>query len=161
MLVMAVNKTINGWNKIVLPDTSSITSSTGCSTKPHENKKPYSTDKLSYDKEKDIYLCPTGDPMKNMGSYKRKTNNGFEQTFTKYQAENCEGCPLKSECHQQKVNRIIEVNHNLNRLRSKAEKRLKTKRGIEKRKKTLLGYRTRLRQHQIQPPLQTVYAQRH
>lgn len=100
-----------------------------------QNKKPYSTDKLSYDKEKDIYLCPKGDSMKNIGSYKRKTNNGFEQTFTKYQAENCEGCPLRSECHQQKVNRIIEVNHNLNRLRSKAEKRLKSKRGIEKRKK--------------------------
>ena len=38
------------------------------------------------------------------------------------------------ECHQQKDNRIIEVNHNLNRLKQKAEKRLKNKRGIQKRK---------------------------
>jgi hypothetical protein len=41
---------------------------------------------------------------------------------------------LRSECHQQKGNRIVEVNHNLKRLKQKADKRLKTKRGIQKRK---------------------------
>ncbi|WP_106600627.1 transposase [Chitinophaga ginsengisoli] len=59
---------------------------------------------------------------------------GYKRTITRYQAKNCEGCPLRSECHQQKGNRIIEVNHNWNRLKQKANKRLKTKRGISKRK---------------------------
>jgi transposase len=99
------------------------------------SKNPYAIDKLSYDDKKDIYLCPVGKPMKNIGSCKRKNKNGFIQTVTNYQAEKCDGCPLRNECHQQKVDRIIEVNHNLNRLRSSAEKRLKSKRGIEKRKK--------------------------
>jgi hypothetical protein len=98
------------------------------------NKKPYATDKLSYDQHTDRYLCPAGKPMKNIGTHTTTTKNGFEQTITRYQAKKCEGCPLRSECHQQKGNRIIEVNHNLNRLKQNADKRLKTKRGIQKRK---------------------------
>jgi transposase len=97
-------------------------------------KKPYSTDKLSYNAEKDQFLCPSGKAMKNIGSYQTQPKNGFSQTLTKYQAKNCNGCPLREQCHQQKGNRIIEVNHNLNRLRSKADKRLNTTKGIEKRK---------------------------
>jgi transposase len=99
------------------------------------SKKPYATDKLTYDPDNDRYLCPTGKPMKNIGSYTTMAKSGIKQTFTCYQAKKCTGCPLRSECHQQKGNRIIEVNHNLNRLKQKADKRLKSKRGIEKRKK--------------------------
>ena len=98
------------------------------------DKAPYATDKLIYDEQKDRYLCPTGKPMKNIGTYTRKTKNGFGQTITRYQANKCEGCPLRSECNQQQGNRIIDVNHNLNRLKQKADKRLKSKRGIQKRK---------------------------
>jgi transposase len=97
-------------------------------------KKPYTVDKLHYDEAKDLYYCPSGQPMKNKGTHVSTNKNGFKQTITRYQAKNCEGCPLRSECHQQKGNRIIEVNHNGNRLKQKAEKRLKTKRGIGKRK---------------------------
>lgn len=98
------------------------------------NKNPYATDKLSYNKHKDHYLCPAGKPMKNIGTHSTTTRTGFKQTITRYQAKKCEGCPLRSECHQQKGNRIIEVNHNLQRLKQKADKRLKTKRGIQNRK---------------------------
>lgn len=98
------------------------------------SKNPYSTDKLHYDIEKDIYYCPSGKPMKNIGAYITNTKAGIEQQITRYQAKKCTGCPLRMECHQQKDNRIIEVNHNLNRLKQKAEKRLKNKRGIQKRK---------------------------
>ncbi|WP_262496305.1 transposase [Chitinophaga caeni] len=79
-------------------------------------------------------MCPCGKTMKNIGSYEHVTKAGFKQTITKYRAGNCNGCPLRSDCHGQKDNRIIEVNHNLNRLKRQAEKRLKTKRGIQKRK---------------------------
>ncbi|ATL47898.1 IS5/IS1182 family transposase [Chitinophaga caeni] len=97
-------------------------------------KNPYRTDKLTYNHEKDSYICPCGKTMKNIGSYEHVTKAGFKQTITKYRAGNCNGCPLRSDCHGQKGNRIIEVNHNLNRLKRQAEKRLKTKRGIQKRK---------------------------
>ena len=40
---------------------------------------------------------------------------GYVSVLKRYQAQNCEGCPLKSQCHKSKTNRIIEVNYNLNR----------------------------------------------
>jgi radical SAM protein with 4Fe4S-binding SPASM domain len=99
-----------------------------------QKKNPYSADKLEYDPNKDVYYCPVGKPMKNIGNYTSTTKSGFKQIHTRYQAKKCEGCPLRSECHKGEGNRIIKVNHNLNRLKQKADKRLKSKRGIAKRK---------------------------
>jgi len=100
------------------------------------NKNPYTVDKLNYDQQKDLYYCPSGKPMKNIGTHSvnPKTNGGIKQRITRYQAKRCTGCPLRKACHQQKGNRIIEVNHNLNQLKQKADKRLKSMRGIQKRK---------------------------
>lgn len=100
-----------------------------------QNKNPYATDKLAYDEQQDKYLCPAGKKMSNIGSFEKKNRNGFTQTITRYQTKKCEGCPLQADCNPNKNNRVIEVNHNLNRLKAQAEKRLKSKRGIEKRKK--------------------------
>jgi len=97
-------------------------------------KTPYATDKLAYDEEKDRYLCPSGKSMKNIGSFTKTRKNGFKQTITRYQTKRCEGCPLKEACNPNKNDRVIEINHNLNRLKQQAEKRLQSKRGIEKRK---------------------------
>jgi transposase len=98
------------------------------------NKSPYATENLRYDQSKDVYYCPSGQRMKKIGTKMTTTKGGYEQTLTQYQAKNCVGCPLRKHCHDQKGNRIIGVNHNLNRLKQKADKRLKTKRGIQKRK---------------------------
>jgi len=100
-----------------------------------QQKNPYTTDKLVYDEQKDKYLCPASKTMKNIGSFKKNNRNGFEQTITRYQTQKCQGCPLQNACNPGKTNRVIEVNHNLNRLKQQAEKRLKSKRGIQKRKK--------------------------
>ncbi len=75
-----------------------------------------------------------GQAMTNIGSYKRKTKNGFEQELHRYQAQNCEGCPLRSLCYKAKTNRIIERNYNLIRLKSKAKTVLTSEQGIAKRK---------------------------
>jgi len=75
-----------------------------------------------------------GQAMTHIGSYKKKTKNGFEQELHRYQAQNCDGCPLRSLCHKSKYNRIIERNYNLIRLKSKARTLLKSKHGIAKRK---------------------------
>ncbi len=99
-----------------------------------KNKRPYTVDKLHYDATTDVYYCPSGQPMKKIRSRQHKTRAGYVAAISSYQAGNCEGCPLRSECHQQKGNRVIDVNHNLNRLKAKADKRLKSKRGIAKRK---------------------------
>jgi transposase len=97
-------------------------------------KDPYAKENLRYDQDKDVYYCPSGQRMKNIGTKTSLTLRGYEQTHTQYQAKNCVGCPLRSQCHDQKGNRIIAVNHNLNRLKQKADRRLKSQRGIQKRK---------------------------
>jgi len=97
-------------------------------------KHPYTVDKLDYDADKDQYICPAGKRMKNIGSYTTTTKTGFKQTITKYKARKCAGCPLKDQCYQGNGDRVIAVNHHLNHLKQKADKRLKTTRGIQKRK---------------------------
>lgn len=99
------------------------------------NKKPFSPDKLYYNKEKDCYICPMGQHMQNIGEYNKKTTTGFTQTISRYEARNCEGCPLRGVCHQAKGNRVIEINHNLNRLKQQADALLLSEAGIAHRKK--------------------------
>lgn len=98
------------------------------------NKDPFRPDKLIYDEQHNQYLCPIGEPMKHTGWHIRETKNGYPQVVDHYQAKSCRGCFLKDACHTQQGNRKIEVANNHMRLKQKAEKRLKTKRGIQKRK---------------------------
>lgn len=88
-----------------------------------------------YNADKDCYYCPMGQAMENIGSYKRQTTDGFKQTITRYQAQNCKGCPLRGSCHKTKANRVIEVNHNLNKHRQIVRNMLTSIKGIEHRKK--------------------------
>lgn len=89
---------------------------------------------LYYNKEKDYYVCPMGQHMEKVGTSKRKSDSGYvSQTFI-YEAKNCTGCPLKCLCHQAKGNRRMEINHNLNRHKEKARKRLTSEEGIFHRK---------------------------
>ena len=98
-------------------------------------KHPFRVDHLYYNKEKDCYYCPMGQMMTNIGTATKTTATGFKQTITRYQAQNCEGCPLRAMCHNAKGNRIIEVNHNLIRLKDKATEKLTSEEGVAYRKK--------------------------
>lgn len=98
------------------------------------NKNPFTVDQLIYDEQNNQYLCPIGEPMKHIGWTVEETRSGYAQIIDKYQAKNCEGCFLNGTCNQQPGNRIIKTSLNYHRLKQKADKRLKTKRGIQKRK---------------------------
>lgn len=87
-----------------------------------------------YEEPKDQYLCPAGKVMKKAGAYTRATKNGYEQNITVYQTTKCAGCPLQQPCNAGGAQRSLHINHNKDRLALQAEQRLKTKRGIEKRK---------------------------
>ena len=100
----------------------------------HYKKNPFAAEQLHYNEQKDCYYCPMGQTMNCIGSYKKPTSTGFEQTIKKYQAQNCNGCPLRGVCHNSKYNRVIEVNHNLNRHKAIAKEKLNTEEGIKKRK---------------------------
>lgn len=99
------------------------------------DKHPFAASKLHYNKEKDCYYCPMGQPMQNIGTYTKTTAAGFEQKLTKYRAVNCDRCPLNGVCHKSKGNRIIEINFNLNRLKEVAHQNLTSEKGQKHRKK--------------------------
>ena len=88
---------------------------------------------LYYNEQDDCYYCPMGQRMGKSGTAIRKTSTGFEQHVTYYKAINCKGCPLRWGCHKAKGERVIEVNHNLERLKQKARNNLLSEEGIKHR----------------------------
>jgi hypothetical protein len=91
------------------------------------------SDNFYYNAEKDCFYCPMGQAMNRIGETTNKTKTGFIQTLTKYQAINCNGCPIRGVCHKGKGNRVIEANHDLRRLKAKAREMLVSDEGLKKR----------------------------
>lgn len=100
----------------------------------HYQPNPFSSEQLEYNADRDIYWCPSGTSMKNIGQRKRK-ENGVLKIYTFYKASGCRYCPLQEACHTQKGNRIIRINHPGHQLKQKAYERLKTEQGIYYRKR--------------------------
>ena len=113
---------------------------------------PFAAGNLYYNEEKDCFYCPMGQAMGCIGSSINVTATGYEQHVKNYQAKNCEGCPLRVVCHQGKGNRIIEVNHNLNRLKQKAWERLNSEDGVAHRKQ---------RCHDVEPVFGNIKSNHH
>jgi hypothetical protein len=103
--------------------------------KAFNKKHPFAADKLYYNPEQDHYICPMGQQMAYIGDRIRKTITGFEQTVRRYQAKNCQSCPLNGACHKSQGDRIIQINVNLGRQKQQADELLKSEEGIAKRKK--------------------------
>lgn len=101
----------------------------------YNSKFPFHADKLFYNEQEDVYICPMGQKMDYVGNSQRKSGNGFIQTYKRYQAKNCSNCPLNGTCHKSKINRIIEINVNLKRQKQKAHELLNSEEGIRHRKK--------------------------
>jgi len=98
-------------------------------------KQPLKAADLYYNSEKDHYICPMGQVMARAGTFKKVTAGRYEQTITTYRAGRCEGCPLRGVCYKGKAEcREIEINHNLNRHRTKARELLCSEEGIRRRK---------------------------
>jgi transposase len=98
-------------------------------------KNPFSADKLYYNQENDCYYCPMGQPMKRIRNSRRINYDKFSQSYAYYQAQNCQGCPLRGRCHKGIDNRILEINHQLISLKAKARNLLLSEEGIKHRKK--------------------------
>jgi hypothetical protein len=60
----------------------------------------------------------------------RISDNGYESAVYYYKAGNCNGCPLRGQCHKAKGNRTLEFNFRLNELKQKAKKRLMGETGL-------------------------------
>ncbi|PLB85195.1 IS5/IS1182 family transposase, partial [Dysgonamonadaceae bacterium] len=85
---------------------------------------------LYYNEKEDYFVCPMGQHMKKVGVTTRKTESGYVSKISIYEAENCNGCPLRCLCYKAKGNRRIEVNHNLNRHKQKVRELLTSPEGL-------------------------------
>ena len=93
------------------------------------------TEDLHYNKQGDYYICHMGQHMNFIGNKTRKTSTGFITEISRYQAQNCEGCPLHGPCHKGNGNRILEVNHRLNKLKAETRELLESEVGDKLRRK--------------------------
>lgn len=82
-----------------------------------------------YDKEKDLFICPTGKPMHFVEKQNYTTYNGYQTHRRIYQAENCSDCPVKSECLKGKNNRRVQINFDLEEMKKKASQNLLSEKG--------------------------------
>jgi len=100
----------------------------------HDGIGEFSGAALHYNPQQDCLYCPMGQQMGCIGKYTRQSASGYCQTISRYQALNCQGCPMRGVCHKNKGNRIIEINHDLNRRKEKARKLLSSEQGVKYRK---------------------------
>ena len=96
---------------------------------------PFHAESLHYNAEGDYYVCPMGQHMTRIGTKRGKTASGYITESARYQAQRCEGCPLRGSCFKARGNRIIEVNHRLNQYKRKARERLTSEEGVKHRGK--------------------------
>lgn len=100
-----------------------------------QKNNPFLVQNLYYNKQKDFFVCPMGQRMEHIGKGKRTSANGYEAAIHYYEAQQCEGCPMRGMCHKAKGNRRIEVNHNLNRHKQKSREKLHSEKGLYHRSK--------------------------
>ena len=98
-------------------------------------KNGFHTKNLHYNKELDCYICPMGQKITYRYKTKRRSKTGYESTLKVYQAQRCEGCPLRGSCHNSAKERMIQVSPNLQRHRKVTKENLDSIRGIRLKKK--------------------------
>lgn len=85
---------------------------------------PSKKDNLYYNASGDYYICPMGQKMRNICTTRSVSELGYVSTIKEYQAIRCDGCPMRGACHKSKTNRIISVNHNLERHKKRVRENL-------------------------------------
>jgi len=96
-------------------------------------KNPFLVNNLYYNADFDYFVCPMGQHMTLISQTIRTSDNGYKSKVSNYQASNCNGCPMRGQCHKSKGNRIIQVNHTLRAYRKKAKELLMSDEGIKRR----------------------------
>ena len=57
---------------------------------------------FKYDEKEDCFICPQNKKLVLIGNHKKR-----DKLYNKYQAKNCNDCPLKPQCTKSKIGRII------------------------------------------------------
>jgi len=78
-----------------------------------------------------------GQHMTYIGNKQRVSELGYVSHTKLYQAQNCEGCPLRGLCFKGKGNRVIDVNVRSRQYRDKAKEMLTCERGLYHRSRPI------------------------
>ena len=105
-------------------------------------KKKYRTDisrreNMTYDAEKDSYICASGKLLTFDYDKKSKSKNGFESVTSVYSCKDCTGCPLKEQCIKaggskkplEERNKVVYVSKRFASQREAMEARISTEQG--------------------------------
>lgn len=97
-------------------------------------KNVYHASNLSYDTERDYFICPAGKHMIKTGEAERVSELGYKSQVSYYKMESCAGCPLREMCYKGDEDRKIEVNHALRSFKDKVKQKLLSEEGVRLRK---------------------------
>ncbi len=92
-------------------------------------KQIFRLENLPYDAAHDRYTCPAGVHLTFVGEESSVSENGYRSRRRLYEAENCDGCALREQCHKSQYNRRIRVSHRLAALQARARERLDSDQG--------------------------------
>jgi transposase len=105
----------------------------GKEQRPRYKPNPFASDQLEYDPEKDELICPAGKRLAYRYTFYRETDNGYRGERRCYEAEDCSGCPLRSQCTKAKGNRRVEISFQLKAWRQQAYQNLTSQTGMKLR----------------------------
>lgn len=92
-------------------------------------KHQFRADHFEYDPQTDEFICPNKQRLSYLYTGKYKTANGYESERRHYACQNCQDCPLKSQCTRAKGNRRIQVSFRLLAYRRQARENLTSETG--------------------------------
>jgi hypothetical protein len=96
-------------------------------------KQVYRKENMPYDEEHDRYRCPAGHHLTFHHAQTVVSENGHRSELRIYQGHGCSNCEHREACCSGKGNQRIQVNRNLDRLRTKARARLESVEGLRLR----------------------------
>lgn len=103
--------------------------------KRKQQANPFLVQNLFYNAQEDFFVCPAGQKLTLWKQAERTSTNGHVAQVSIYQAQRCEGCPMRGQCHKAQGNRTIEINHRLAQLKAQAKERLLSEKGLYHRSK--------------------------
>ena len=92
-------------------------------------KHSFRSDHFDYDPQTDEFICPNKQRLAYLYTGKHKTENGYESERRYYECQNCQDCPLKSQCTRAKGNRRIQISFKLIEYRRQARENLTSETG--------------------------------
>jgi transposase len=101
----------------------------GKEQRPRYKSNLFASDQLEYDPEKEELICPAGKRLAYRYTFYRETDNGYLGERHCYEAEDCSGCPLKTQCTKAKGNRRVEISFQLKAWRQQACQNLTSQKG--------------------------------